>query len=219
MFFYMLNPKDITDVRGVTTDAQVMWELGITNVRFKTLLDHQEPFYKDSILVEVAPDENREEQFDEVLVYTNKRGTRYYICRDCTLKRVYRSGAVQIAKPWRHHNTYECKLANNSVNAGRLIAKAFLKPDLSDDDVVIVHGELKLKNIEIRNAKEWKAEVGPRSSLDRTKKIGYFENGKLVKVYPSSRKASKELPLNFQSILDTCHGKVKKPSLDVRFIE
>ena len=47
----------------------------------------------------------------------------------------------------------------------------------------------------------------------------YYENGKLVKSYTSSRKAAADLYCSYQTILDICNGKVKrKPLVDVRYI-
>lgn len=45
-----------------------------------------------------------------------------------------------------------------------------------------------------------------------------YKHGVLVRSWPSSRKAAKDLFCSYQTVLDTCHGKVKKPSFDVRFL-
>lgn len=51
--------------------------------------------------------------------------------------------------------------------------------------------------------------VAPRASTHRTKAIGYFEDGKLVKTYPSSRKAAADLYCSYQTILNICNHKYK----------
>ncbi len=37
------------------------------------------------------------------------------------------------------------------------------------------------------------------------------EDGRIVAVYPSARKAAKANHMSYQTVLDRCHGKVKKP--------
>ena len=99
------------------------------------------------------------------------------------------------------------------------MAKAFVKYDLQDDEVVIVDGELKLENMKIVKKSDFAAKVAPRASAHRTKTIGYFEDGKLVKTYPSSRKAAADLYCSYQTILDICNHKYKRePLVDVRYI-
>lgn len=105
------------------------------------------------------------------------------------------------------------------MNASRLLAKAFVKYDLQDDEVVIVDGELKLENMKIVKKKEFAAKVAPRASAHRTRTIGYFKDGQLVKTYPSSRKAAADLYCSYQTILDICNHKYKRePLVDVRYI-
>ena len=134
-------------------------------------------------------------EVEELLIHETETGVRYYA------------------------RSYETKICCKPINASRLLAKAFVKYDLQDDEVVIVDGELKLENMKIVKKKEFTAKVASRASPHRTKTIGYFEDGKLVKTYPSSRKAAADLYCSYQTILDICNHKYKRePLVDVRYI-
>ena len=94
-----------------------------------------------------------------------------------------------------------------------------MKYDLQDDEVVIVDGKLKLENMKIVRKEKWSAKVAPKASAHRTRTIGYFKDGQLVKTYPSSRKAAADLYCSYQTILDICNHKYKRdPLVDVRYI-
>lgn len=158
-------------------------------------------------------------EVEELLIHETEKGVRYYACSDCTFKKIYKNGSVCISKPWKHHNVYETKICGKPINASRLLAKAFVKYDLRDDEVVIVDGKLKLENMKIVRKEKWNAKVAPKASAHRTRMIGYFEDGKLVKTYPSSRKDAADLYCSYQTILDICNHKYKRePLVDVRYI-
>lgn len=158
-------------------------------------------------------------EVEELLIHETEKGVRYYACSDCTFKKIYKNGSVCISKPWKHHNVYETKICGKPINASRLLVKAFVKYDLRDDEVVIVDGKLKLENMKIVRKEKWNAKVAPKASAHRTRMIGYFEDGKLVKTYPSSRKAAADLYCSYQTILDICNHKYKRePLVDVRYI-
>ncbi len=158
-------------------------------------------------------------EVEELLIHETEKGVRYYACSDCTFKKIYKNGSVCISKPWKHHNVYETKICGKPINASRLLAKAFVKYDLQDDEVVIVDGELKLENMKIVRKEKWNAKVAPKASAHRTRTIGYFKDGQLVKTYPSSRKAAADLYCSYQTILDICNHKCKRePLVDVRYV-
>lgn len=158
-------------------------------------------------------------EVEELLIHETEKGVRYYARSDCTFKKIYKNGSVCISKPWKHHNVYETKICGKPINASRLLAKAFVKYDLRDDEVGIVDGKLKLENMKIVRKEKWNAKVAPKASAHRTRMIGYFEDGKLVKTYPSSRKAAADLYCSYQTILDICNHKYKRePLVDVRYI-
>lgn len=158
-------------------------------------------------------------EVEELLIHETEKGVRYYARSDCTFKKIYKNGSVCISKPWKHHNVYETKICGKPINASRLLVKAFVKYDLRDDEVVIVDGKLKLENMKIVKKEKWNAKVASKASAHRTRMIGYFEDGKLVKTYPSSRKAADDLYCSYQTILDICNHKYKRePLVDVRYI-
>lgn len=54
--YYMLDRKDITNVRGIITSGEVMDELGLTNCGFERFV-YQNKDYHGCYLVEVDEDE------------------------------------------------------------------------------------------------------------------------------------------------------------------
>ena len=222
MMYYMLNPKDITECYGTVSDEEVMDELNLTPGRFKNLVERGYDYYHNSLLVEVAPDVKRcGDQFEEIFLCENEKGQVYYACIDCTVKKIYRNKSIKIMKPWKRRNQWVIKINGKEVSAQRLFAKVFIDNDLSKDQVVVVEGnELKLENIKIYSVHDWSVKTGFMSSKSRRRIVGYYEDGILVKKYKSARSAAKDLFCSYQTVLDICNKKVKKPPLiDVRYIE
>lgn len=121
---------------------------------------------------------------------------------------------------YKHKTKWMVKINKKEMNAARIYAKAFIKRDLNSDDYVLVYGEkLKLDAIEVVDRSKCASITGSlASSRYERKKVGLYKHGALVRSWPSCRKAAKDLFCSYQTVLDTCHGKVKKPMFDVRFL-
>lgn len=219
MLYYMLNPKDITECYGIVDEQDVMDELNITKSQFKNLLKCQYDYYHNSILVEVAPDVDRKknnEKFDEVLFYTSEKGMRFYACSDCTIKRINKQGKVFFCKITKRYGCYKTQIDYHIVNAGRIFAKIFIKPDLKADEVVVVDGDLKLENMRVLQKKDFLSE---KQKKIRKKRVGYFVNGELIKSYQSTVECARDLYFTSNHIQQICTHKYKKPAVDVRYLD
>ena len=83
MQYYMLDKRDISNVRGIVDAKDVMKELGITNAQFTKMVRNEET-YKGCILVPIDLGEDKRKptsEDDEMyqLIGESKTGIRYYI--------------------------------------------------------------------------------------------------------------------------------------------
>lgn len=83
MKYYMLDIRDISNVRGIVNAKDVMRELGITNAKFSKMVRNEE-IYKGCILVPVIRESGRElptSESEELyqLVGESDSGFRYYV--------------------------------------------------------------------------------------------------------------------------------------------
>lgn len=222
MKYLMLNPNDLHEVVGITTMNEVTEELKIKPAKFYDLVSRNKIFYKNCILIEDIPiTEKEEEVFDKVLFYTDEKGRKYYALRNCTIEKHYKNGAVSILTPYKHHSKWVTKLYGKEQTASRIFAKAFIKPDLTEDDCCLVIGdELTLENIKIMSRSECAAinAVKVRSGPKVMKKVGLFKSNKCIKVYQSIREAGRELFMSYQTVTDICNGKVKRKLEDLRWV-
>lgn len=218
--YLMQNPDDPLDIKGEVTDLEVMATLKIKKSRFDSYVSVLAPFYRGCILIEKETKDKRYLTNEPVLIHTTESGRKYYAYPDCTVRYAKKSGGMKTLSIYKHKTKWKVKINKKEVNAARIFAKAFIKRDLNSDDCVLVYGnELKLDAIDVVDRSKCASITGSlASSRYERKKIGLYKHGVLVRSWPSSRKAAKDLFCSYQTVLDTCHGKVKKPSLDVRFL-
>ncbi len=218
--YLMQNPDDPLDIKGEVTDLEVMAALKIKQSRFDYYVSVFAPFYRGCVLIEKETSSKRYLTNEPVLIHTTENGRKYYAYPDCTVRYTKKSGGMRTLSNYKHKSKWAVKINKKEVNAGRIYAKAFIKRDLNSDDCVLVYGnELKLNALKVVDRSECASITGSlASSRYERKNIGLFKHGVLVRSWPSSRKAAKDLFCSYQTVLDTCHGKVKKPSFDVRFL-
>lgn len=218
--YLMQNPDDPLDIKGEVTDLEVMATLKIKKSRFDSYVSVLAPFYRGCILIEKETKDKRYLTNEPVLILTTESGRKYYAYPDCTVRYSKKSGGMKTLSIYKHKTKWKVKINKKEVNAARIFAKAFIKRDLNSDDCVLVYGnELKLDAIDVVDRSKCASITGSlASSRYERKKIGLYKHGVLVRSWPSSRKAAKDLFCSYQTVLDTCHGKVKKPSFDVRFL-
>lgn len=218
--YLMQNPDDPLDIKGEVTDLEVMAALKIKQSRFDYYVSVFAPFYRGCVLIEKETSSKRYLTNEPVLIHTTENGRKYYAYPDCTVRYTKKSGGMRTLSNYKHKSKWAVKINKKEVNAARIYAKAFIKRDLNSDDCVLVYGnELKLNALKVVDRSECASITGSlASSRYERKNIGLFKHGVLVRSWPSSRKAAKDLFCSYQTVLDTCHGKVKKPSFDVRFL-
>lgn len=197
-----------------------MATLKIKKSRFDSYVSVLAPFYRGCILIEKETKDKRYLTNEPVLIHTTESGRKYYAYPDCTVRYAKKSGGMKTLSIYKHKTKWKVKINKKEVNAARIFAKAFIKRDLNSDDCVLVYGnELKLDAIDVVDRSKCASITGSlASSRYERKKIGLYKHGVLVRSWPSSRKAAKDLFCSYQTVLDTCHGKVKKPLFDVRFL-
>lgn len=218
--YLMQNPDDPLDIKGEVTDLEVMADLKIKQSRFDHYVSVFAPFYRGCVLIEKETSSKRYLTNEPVLIHTTENGRKYYAYPDCTVRYTKKSGGMRTLSNYKHKSKWAVKINKKEVNAARIYAKAFIKRDLNSDDCVLVYGnELKLNALKVVDRSKCASITGSlASSRYERKNIGLFKHGVLVRSWPSSRKAAKDLFCSYQTVLDTCHGKVKKPSFDVRFL-
>ena len=218
--YLMQNPDDPLDIKGEVTDLEVMATLKIKKSRFDHYVSVFAPFYRGCVLIEKETKDKRYLTNEPVLIHTTESGRKYYAYPDCTVRYAKKRGGMKTLSIYKHKTKWKVKINKKEVNAARIFAKAFIKRDLNSDDCVLVYGkELKLDAIDVVDRSKCASITGSlASSRYERKNIGLFKHGVLVRSWPSSRKAAKDLFCSYQTVLDTCHGKVKKPPFDVRFL-
>ena len=117
------------------------------------------------------------------------------------------NGIKKILTPFKKDNVMMVKVGRKDVSCKSVIAMIFLKKWRPGD--VILHKDGNIKNLQVNNLllipKEQYAKVtGPKS---RSQSVGLYESGVLKRKYCS-----------YQTIMDYCNKKVKKPMFDVRWI-
>ena len=208
------------NVVGTTTISQVSKETGLSPTTIRRLISRNKHFYNDCMLIEY---EDEKEIFsNRVLFYTNSKGDKYYIYKDCSVKKVSKNGDSKPITTFKHRNAWEVKVeANKAVNVARVAAKHFIKPDLNQSHCVFVKGPFKLKNILIMDARKVRSINGYKSSADgkrKRKRVGLYEDNKPIKKWDSCYKAAKDLFVSHQTVRDICDRKVKNRLYDLRYL-
>lgn len=220
--YLMQNPDDPLDIKGEVTDLEVMATLKMKKSTFNCYVSVLAPFYRGCVLIEkeTSDKDKRYLTNEPVLILTTESGRKYYAYPDCTVRYTKKSGGMRTLTNYKHKTKWMVKINGKEVNAARLYAKAFIKRDLDSNDCVLVYGkELKLNALKVVDRSKCASITGSlASSRYERKNVGLYKDGVLVRSWPSCRKAAKDLFCSYQTVLDTCHGKVKKPLFDVRFL-
>lgn len=164
MKYYMLDIRDISNVRGIVNAKDVMRELGITNAQFTKMVRNEE-IYKGCILLPVETDEEERrkvtsedaEQFQ--LIGESKTGIRYYITS--YLRVVSVSPFDGTEREMRIRKTSETRYVVKIIDGKRKkyisvlgeAYKAFVG-EIKDKHIVICDGDLKIENLRLKNLSE-----------------------------------------------------------------
>lgn len=112
------------------------------------------------------------------------------------------------------------KYKSKEFNAYKIMAEMFLRP-LKENEVCIPKNnnreDLRVSNLFIITKSQLGKITGYKTS--QTRKIIYTDNLGYKTTYRSARQAGIELGTSYQTVLDICNGKRKKPKFNIRFKE
>lgn len=149
-------------------------------------------------------------------------GAEYKVNQDGEVFRRYKIGWKQLFG-YKKGNTYCLKLKVKDgklkeFSYGRLIFEVFKRPIPKDYVIVHKNGDVsdnRLINLKCMPLSERSRVTGPRSRRIGVNQLD--ENGEVINSWPSVRSAGRYLHLNYQSVSDICHGRVKKPMFNLKF--
>ena len=158
MQYYMLDKRDISNVRGIVSSKDVMRELGITNAQFTKMVRNEEA-YKGCILLPIETDEEVRrkvtsedaEQFQ--LIGESKTGIRYYITSYLRVVSVDLKGNQKEMKSKKETESIY-RVAVNFKEGRRYLNvlfeayKAFVG-EIEKNDSVVWDGEMKIENLRV----------------------------------------------------------------------
>jgi len=156
--YYMLEKRDISNVRGIVSSKDVMRELGITNAQFTKMVRNEE-IYNGCILLPIETDEEERrkvtsedaEQFQ--LIGESKIGIRYYITSYLRVVSVDPKGNQKEMKAKKetesvYRVTVNLKDGKRYLNVLFEAYKAFVG-EIEKNDSVVWDGEMKIENLRV----------------------------------------------------------------------
>lgn len=157
MQYYMLDKRDISNVRGIVDAKDVMKELDITNAQFTKMVRNEET-YKGCILVSMdlgedkrKPTSEDDEQFQ--LIGESKTGIRYYITSYLRVVSVDLKGNQKEMKSKKETESIY-RVAVNFKEGRRYLNvlfeayKAFVG-EIEKNDSIVWDGEMKIENLRV----------------------------------------------------------------------
>lgn len=157
MQYYMLDKRDISNVRGIVDAKDVMKELDITNAQFTKMVRNEEA-YKGCILVPMDLSEDKrkptsedDEQFQ--LIGESKTGIRYYITSYLRVVSVDLKGNQKEMKATKETESIY-RVAVNFKEGRRYLNvlfeayKAFVG-EIEKNDSIVWDGEMKIENLRV----------------------------------------------------------------------
>lgn len=158
MQYYMLDKRDISNVRGIVSSKDVMRELGITNAQFTKMVRNEEA-YKGCILLPIETDEEERRKVTSEdaemfqLIGESKTGIRYYITSYLRVVSVDLKGNQKEMKAKKETDSIY-RVAVNFKEGRRYLNvlfeayKAFVG-EIEKNDSVVWDGEMKIENLRV----------------------------------------------------------------------
>jgi hypothetical protein len=147
----------------------------------------------------------------------------------CYLKPYYRNCYEyhkKIGKQNNRQHTLIIKITPNidkkpiEINCKKVLAELFIRP-LKENEVVITKNgnneDLRVKNLFITTKSNLGKITGYKCS--QSKRVYYYDNTGYRHSFRSARECSKQLGVSYQTILDYCYNRVKKPKFKVRWAD
>lgn len=220
--YLMLNKDDITEVCGVISRKEARLEMGLSESQMTRFISLCKLFRGQYILVEDEEEPKEEDIIKTKLVCETDAGKRYYATYDGKFFVAYKNGGTRFIKGYikehRGNKVYCVKLGYKNYVAKNLIASLFIEDYKTGDVVFTKTNGIKIvgvDNLVVIDKAKYARMTGP---MARSKKVGLYENGKLVKTFRSSREAGRKLFCSHQMINDYCNNRTKKKEYDVRWL-
>ena len=142
--------------------------------------------------------------------YINTKGQAFIVYR--------KNGRKRILTKFKKRNAAYVKIGKlGDLALKNLVAKTFLNAE-REEVVVVKNGKIfdcRVENLVVMSKEERGRITG---ALAKSQPVGLFENGKLIKKWPSARKCAKSLFCSYQCVMDVCNGRTKNPMFDVRWL-
>ena len=137
--------------------------------------------------------------------------SRYQVSNWGRFRKKNPKNGYRYLKPFRKQNLFLIKVKDKNMNCARLVANAFIKK-LSSTDRVYHKNKLEndnfYRNLEVISLKE----LGKRTGhISKSKRVVEIKNNEIIRDWRSARKVSKDLFISYQTVMDYCNNKVKKP--------
>ncbi len=137
--------------------------------------------------------------------------TRYQVSNWGRFRKKNPKNGYRYLKPFRKGNLFLVKIKDKDMNCARLVANAFIKK-LTDKDRVYHKNKLDsdnyYRNLEVISLKE----LGKRTGhISKSQRVVEVKGDEIVRDWASARKAGKDLFISYQTVMDYCNKKVKKP--------
>lgn len=214
--YLMLDKDDITKICGVVTQKELLKSM--THSQINTMLINSKPYQGKYILIEDEC-EKKEETFKDIRICDGKTCT-YYASRNGEFFVKYANGTIRQIKKFKDPYLDYALVTINKRNyrAKNLIAKYFIKEFKKNDVVIQKNGDIFDCRVENLKVVPRKAHSKRKCGLGRAKKVGLYQNGKLVKTWDSTRRCAKDLFCCYRTISKICNEKVKDKLFDVRWL-
>ena len=145
--------------------------------------------------------------------------SRYQVSNLGRFRKQNPKNGYRYLKPFRKGNLFIIKVKDKNMNCARLVANAFIKK-LTSKDKVYHKNKLDFdnyyRNLEVISSKE----LGKRTGyISKSQRVVEIKGNEITRDWPSARKASKDLFVSYQTVMDYCNKKVKKPMYNLMWEE
>ncbi len=144
---------------------------------------------------------------------------RYQVSNYGRFRKKNPKNGYRYLKPFRKHNLFVVKIKDKEMNCARLVANAFIKT-LSSNDRVYHKNHLDFdnfyQNLEVMSLQKLGRLTG---HISKSQRVVEVKNNEIIRDWPSARKAAKDLFVSYQTVMDYCNKKVKKPMYNLMWEE
>lgn len=217
--YLMLDKDDITKVCGTIAKVDFMNELHFNEYEARNFIDNSHCFRDRYILVEEEKENSGKVKFFK----KTDTGKKYYVSENGKFYVVSKSGKRRELRGFikkRHkQNVFYVKMQKKEYVCKNVVASLFIKKYRAGDTVKLRNGKdpknVGVANLMVIDKATYAKTTGPMS---RSRRVGFYENGKLISTYRSAREAGIKLYCSYQTVIDCCNEKYKTKLIDVRWI-